>query len=64
MGDIWLKCNKILTYFKKKVLFLKWVNIPVRIIAFIFFIISEFKFVALIAILRDVILTFAFYGKI
>lgn len=64
MGDIWLKCNKILTYFKKKVLFLKWANIPVRIIAFIFFIISEFKFVALIAILRDVILTFAFYGKI
>lgn len=32
-------------------------------ITFIFFIISEFKFVTLIVVLRDVILTFAFYGK-
>lgn len=34
-----------------------------RMITFILFIISEFKFVTLIAVLRDMILTFAFYGK-
>lgn len=43
-----------------KVLFLKLVNIPVIIITFLFFMTSKFKFVALIAILRDLIFNVCF----